>query len=63
MPNRRYRGYRPSYTKAIRGWVRAKLGRGVGLRHPIRTTTRAKIFVARAGYSTLRTGSRKAAFW
>jgi len=54
---------RPSYTRSIRAWVGSKLGRGVALKNPIRTTTLAKKGMARMGYSTLRTGSRKAAYW
>ena len=49
---------RPSYSRSIRAWVGSKLGRGVALKRPIRSTTAAKIGMAHMGYSTLRTGRR-----
>ena len=55
---------RPSYSRSLGAYVRARVfGQGVALKHPIRSTTKAKIGVARMGLSTMRTGSRGAAFW
>ena len=55
---------RPSYSRSIKAYIGAKIfGRGVALKNPIRSTTRAKIHIARTGFSTMRTGSSKSAYW
>jgi len=37
---------KPSYKKAIKGWVRFKLtGRGVALKHPVRATFKARRYI------------------